>query len=214
MRRITLSVVWLLCLASFVACNDYETYGEKKDKERDAINEFLSDSSIVVINQAQFIQQDSTTSVERNEYVYLDNSGVYMQIVRKGCGKPVADGETAVLLVRFYEQCLQDTLAIFNDNIAMAPDYMSVSRSGTTYSGNFTQGRWYNAYRSSYSSTAAVPSGILAAFPFINVGRPRSADDEIAKVKLIVPHSQGHTVASSKVYAYYYEMTFERLVDI
>ena len=204
----------MLCIVPFVACNDYETYGEKKDKERDAINQFIADSAIVVINQAQFVSQGNTTNLERNEFVYLDNSGVYMQIVRKGCGNPVADGETTVLLVRFYEQCIQDTLAIFNDASPLEPDYMTISRSGSTYSGTFTSGRWYSTYVSSYSGTATVPNGLLVPFPYINVGRPRTADDAIAKVRLIVPHSQGHTMASSYVYAYYYEITFEKLIDL
>jgi hypothetical protein len=214
MRKAILALLSLLCFAALVACNDYETYGEKKDKERDAINQFIADSSIVVINEAQFRSQDSTTNLERNEFVYLDNSGVYMQIVRKGCGKPVADGESTVLLVRFYEQCIQDTLAIFNDVSPWAPDYMSITRSGSTYSGAFTSGRWYNTYASSYNGTATVPNGLLVPFPYINVGRPRTADDAIAKVRLIVPHSQGHTMASSYVYAYYYEITFEKLIDL
>lgn len=214
MRKAILGVLSLLCIITFVACNDYETYGEKKDKERDAINQFIADSAIVVINQAQFVSQGNTTNLERNEFVYLDNSGVYMQIVRKGCGNPVADGETTVLLVRFYEQCIQDTLAIFNDASPLEPDYMTISRSGSTYSGTFTSGRWYSTYVSSYSGTATVPNGLLVPFPYINVGRPRTADDAIAKVRLIVPHSQGHTMASSYVYAYYYEITFEKLIDL
>lgn len=204
----------LLCLASFMACNDYETYGEKKDKERDYINQFIADSAITVISEAQFHSQDSTTNLSRNEFVYLDNSGVYMQIVRRGCGKPLADGESTVLLVRYYEQCLQDTLASYNDYNPFTPDYMSISRSGSTYSGTFTSGQWYNLYASSYNGSATVPNGLLVPFPYINVGRPRNADDEIAKVRLIVPHSQGHTIATSYVYAYYYELTFERLIDL
>ena len=204
----------LLCLASLVACNDYETYGEKKDKERDAINQFIADSSIVVISEAQFYSQDSTTNVARNEFVYLDNSGVYMQIVRRGCGTPLADGESTVLLVRYYEQCLQDTLASYNDYNPFTPDYMTIARSGSTYSGSFTSGQWYSRYASSYNGSATVPNGLLVPFPYINVGRPRKADDEIAKVRLIVPHSQGHTVATSYVRAYYYELTFERLIDL
>lgn len=214
MRQFSTLLVSLLCFASFVACNDYETYGEKKDKERDAINQFIADSSIVVINEAQFRSQGNTTNVERNEFVYLNNSGVYMQIVRQGCGNPIVDGESAVLLVRYYEQCLQDTLANFNDYNPLSPDYMTISRSGSTYSGAFTSGQWYNKYASAYNGTATVPNGLLVPFPYINVGRPRKADDEISKVRLIVPHSQGHTLATSYVRAYYYELTFEKLVDL
>jgi len=34
--------------------------------------------------------------------------------------------------------------------------------------------------------------------------------DEISKVRLIVPHTQGHATASSNVRPYYYIITFER----
>lgn len=214
MRQFTLLLVSFLSFASFVACNDYETYGEKKEKERDAINQFIADSSIVVISEAQFRSQDSTTDISRNEFVYLDNSGVYMQIVRRGCGKALSDGESAVLLVRYYEQCLQDTLVSYNDYNPFSPDYMTVTRSGSTYSGTFTSGQWYNRYASSYNGTATVPNGLLVPFPYIKVGRPRSATDEISRVRLIVPHSQGHALATSYVRAYYYELTFERLIDL
>jgi hypothetical protein len=63
-------------------------------------------------------------------------------------------------------------------------------------------------------SSASVSSGVMAAFPYVNVGRPRSADDQISKVRLIVPHSQGHSVASSYVYPYYYEITFQKTIDL
>lgn len=214
MRQFITSLAALLLLGSFVACDDYETYGEKKDKERDAINQYIADNDINVISETQFRSQDSTTNVDRNEFVYLDNSGVYMQIVRKGCGKPVQDGESTVLLVRYWEECLQDTLVSYNDVNPFTPDYMTLKRSGSSYSGAFTFGQWYNRYASSYNGTATVPNGLLVPFPYIKVGRPRSENEEIAKVKLIVPHSQGHAIATSYVRAYYYELTFERLIDL
>ena len=46
------------------------------------------------------------------------------------------------------------------------------------------------------------------------MGRPRTADDQIAKVRLIVPHTQGHIIASQNVYPYYYEITFQRKTDL
>ena len=45
---------------------------------------------------------------------------------------------------------------------------------------------------------------------YVKVGRLSSADDELARVRLIVPHSQGHQTATSYVYPYYYEITYER----
>jgi hypothetical protein len=59
-----------------------------------------------------------------------------------------------------------------------------------------------------------VPAGLLVPLPYINVGRERSETDRIAKVRLIVPHTQGHAVASSYVYPYYYEMSYQRTNDL
>ena len=72
---------------------------------------------------------------------------------------------------------------------------MNIRRQGNTFTASFTEGLMRSTY-----NTEWVPSGWLVPFNYINVGRPRSADDEIAKVRLIVPHTQGHTIASSYVY--------------
>ena len=94
----------LICLAAIAvlsSCNDYETYGDKKEKERNAISKFISDSSIVVISEDQFVTQGYVTNVDRNEFVKLNKSGSYMQIVRGGCSEKLKDGETANLACRF-----------------------------------------------------------------------------------------------------------------
>ena len=214
MRSIIITLLAACCLTAFVACNDYETYGDKKEKERKAIKSFIADSSIVVITEAQFHAQGDMTDVSKNEFVYLNNSSVYMQIERKGCGTPIQDGESTTLLVRFVEVNIMNMTYINNDTSPYDPDYLTVSRSGSTYSGAFTKGTWYSTYASSYSGSATAPNGLLVPFSYINVGRPRSATDQIAKVRLIVPHSQGHAIATSGVYPYYYELTFERQIDL
>jgi hypothetical protein len=56
---------------------------------------------------------------------------------------------------------------------------------------------------------ASVPSGWLVPFNYINVGRQTNPDDEIAMVKLIVPHTQGQAYASSSVYPCYYVITYQ-----
>ena len=41
----------LMTLAVVVrSCNNYETYGDKKEKERNAISKFISDHNITVIS--------------------------------------------------------------------------------------------------------------------------------------------------------------------
>jgi hypothetical protein len=210
MKRLFIALTTLCCLAIFVACDNYETYGEKKEKERDAISEFISDSSIVVISEETFHAHGDVTDTAKNEFVYLNNSGVYMQIVHKGCGSPIRDGERTTLIMRFYERCIMDDTQIGNDTSPYQPDYMVVERTGNTFTASFTtDGLMYSTY-----SSASVPTGLITPLSYINVGRPRSADDHISKVRLIVPHTQGHTVASSYVYPYYYEISLQRTIDL
>ena len=76
------------------------------DDEDDAIADFIRDSSITVISQSEFYQNDSTTDVSKNEFVQLA-SGVYMQIVDKGVeDKADTVKNNDIVLVRFSEYCL------------------------------------------------------------------------------------------------------------
>ena len=146
------------------SCNDYETYGDKKEKERNAIAKFISDSSIVVITEDQFNQQGYTTNLSRNEFVKFDKSGVYMQIVREGCGTKLQDGETTRLVCRFSEfDILDDTTTVCNNNpslyyygrsVVALPDIIQVTRTSGSFSASFESGIMYKVYGS-----ASVPSG-------------------------------------------------------
>ena len=197
------------------SCNDYETYGDKKEKERNAIAKFISDSSIVVITEDQFNQQGYTTNLSRNEFVKFDKSGVYMQIVREGCGTKLQDGETTRLVCRFSEfDILDDTTTVCNNDpslyyygrsVVALPDIIQVTRTSGSFSASFESGIMYKVYGS-----ASVPSGWLVPLSYIKVGRPQSATDDCAKVRIIVPHSQGHATASSNVIPCYYEITYQR----
>ena len=213
MKRILF--ILIAAAAVFASCNDYETYGDKKEKERNAIAKFISDSSIVVISEDQFNRQGQTTDLARNEYVKFDKNGVYMQIVRQGCGTKLQDGEKTRLICRFSEyNLLEDTITLCNNNnelyykgksLVKMPDIMQISRTGSSFTASFLSGIMYSAYES-----AAVPSGWLVPLSYVNVGRPQSADEEYSMVRLIVPHSQGHAKASGNVIPYFYEITFQR----
>ena len=137
-----------------------------------------------------------------------------MQIEREGCGTVLQDGESTRLVCRFEEfDIMNDTLSICNNNnmlkyygknLVAIPDLMSVSRTSGSYKASFTEGMMYSIYG------ATVPAGWLVPMPYIKVGRPQSPNEDCAKVRLIVPHSQGHASASSNVKPYYYEVTFQR----
>lgn len=199
------SIFALILLAGFTllgACTDYETYGELKEKERDAISQFIKDSAINVISETVFAAQDSTTDLSRNEFVYLNKSGVYMQIVNKGDGHLLEDGKSVNLLCRFLELNIRQGTLLYNSySYVYQTDKLNVQRAGSTYTASFLSGRMYEAYG------ASVPAGWLATFNYLKIGRSTA---NLAKVRLIVPHSQGHSTASSNVYPYYYELTFQR----
>ncbi|MBR5060797.1 MAG: DUF4827 domain-containing protein [Prevotella sp.] len=212
MRKLTFLILCIVGMASFVACNDTETYAEQKEKERSAINKFIADSAVKVISETQFFAQDSTTDVSKNEFVLFESSGVYMQIIRKGCGEKLKDGETATVLCRFTERNLKrgaDSIQLSNENLTYSsiPEKMSVKNTSGTFSASFEKGSSIMYY--TYGS-ASVPSGWLTPFSFINLGRPVKDGDEIAKVRLIVPHTQGHAYASQSVYPCLYDITYER----
>ena len=193
--------------AVLASCNDYETYGDKKEKERNAISKFISDSAITVISEDQFKQQGQTTNLSRNEFVKFDKNGVYMQIVREGCGSMIEDGQKLNLVCRFSEfNLLADSVEARNNTsgYAAVPDIMYVSRTGSTFTAAFLSGIMYTYY------SASVPAGWLVPLSYVKVGRPQSENEDCAKVRLIVPHTQGHATASSYVTPYYYEITYQK----
>lgn len=194
----------------FVSCNDYETYAEQRDRENSAISRFIRDSSITVINESQFAEQGYTTDLDKNEFVLMKSSGVYMQIVRDGCGEKIKNGETTTVLCRFTERnLLTDSIQLTNDILAFAsiPEKMSVTNTNGTFSASFDTS---SSLMYTFYSSASVPSGWLIPLNYIKVGRQVSSDDEIAKVNLIVPSTQGHQSASSSVYPCYYTITYEK----
>ena len=220
MNRLILSLLTFVMAVVLTSCQDYETYGDMKAQERDAIDRYITTNNIRVISETQFTAQGQTTNVADNEYVRLDRSGVYMQIVRKGCGTPLENNKLVNVLCRFSEYNIKaDTLLIFNDHqaffylstlgqsidVSQYVDKMSVTRSGTSFTASFVSGMMMR-----YHNSTSVPAGWLVPLNYINIGRPESAEEEVAKVRLIVPHSQGTADASSSVYPCYYEITYVR----
>ena len=205
MKRILF--IMIAIAAVLTSCNDYETYGEKKEKERNAISEYISKNNITVISEDKFKEQGEQTNVEKNEFVRLDKNGVYMQIVRSGVGKPLEDKARATIVCRFTEfDILADSVTWSNNvpKFASVPDLMYVSRTSSVYTASFLSGIMYSIYSQS------VPAGWLVPMPYIKIDRPQSINEECAKVRLIVPHTQGHATASSNVKPYYYEITYQK----
>lgn len=218
-----------LVAMSFASCKDDNTYADQKSRERGVINSFLKrDVKIVdetglvicdvgkinVISEAEFLMKDSVTDLSRNEYVLFSKNGVYMQIVRKGAGEKIKPGESKRIICRFVEyNMMGDSIQLRNDVPAWhtAPDIMDVSNVEGTFSGTFNTvlnggGAMYSAYQA-----VAVPGGWLVPLSYVNVGRQKSDDEQIAKVRIIVPHSQGQNNATSMVYPCFYELTYQEM---
>lgn len=204
MKKTIYIALWILLTVVLGSCQDYETYAEQKEKERNHINDFIAEHGIKVIDMETFIANDTTTDVSKNEYVLFEDKGVYMQIVRKGEGKMMKDGDRGVFMARYLEYNIADADTISGNIYAATPDYFTCERKGDTYSASFTQGYMYGIYGS------AVPKGWLLPLSYITPGRP---NDKAAKVRLIVPHGEGTSLAAQYVYPTYYEITYipERL---
>ena len=118
------------------------------------------------------------------------------------------NGETVRVLCRFNEyNLLTDTLVTTNNILyyASMPEKMSVTNTSGTFTATFVSG----VMMSKYSSTS-VPAGWLIPLTYINVGRMVAEGDELARVNIIVPHSQGTSSALASVIPCYYEITYER----
>lgn len=211
MGKIKLALLACAALFTLMSCDDTESYADQKKKERSAIRSYIAKENIKVITEKEFHAQDSTTDVSKNEYVLFETTGVYMQIIREGCGEKLKNGETATVICRFKEwNLLTDSLQLANniENSSLNfPDLMSVKNTSGTFKASFIQGSsvMYSIYGS-----GSVPAGWLAPLSYIKIGRPAKPGEEIAKVKLIVPHTQGHQYASSGVYPCLYEITYQR----
>jgi len=115
-----------------------------------------------VISESTFKQNGCVTDVSKNEYVLFENTGVYMQIVRMGCGDKLKDGETANVLCRYNEYNLfTDSLQTTNNvlHYSSRPDKMSVTKTSGTFTASFSYGVMVDYYGTS------VPSGWLRPFP-------------------------------------------------
>lgn len=205
------ALLLLIGVMAFTSCNDDVTYADQVKRERSAINAYLADSSVTVISEDQFRANNYTTDVSKNEFVLFESSGLYMQIVRKGSGQPIASGETARVLCRYTERnLLTDSIQVSNTLYPIFYRYlevMNVTNNSGTFEGSFEQAT--SLMYVFYGSTA-IPNGWLAALPYVNIGRYTSATDELAKVRLIVPHDLGQTYAVQNVYPCLYDITFER----
>ncbi len=197
-KSIFISLMALFAVA-LCSCEDYETYAEQKEKEKMNIYDFIDEQGIEVIDKETFEANGQVTDTAKNEFVLFEDKGVYMQIVRKGEGEMMADGDRTVFMARYLEYNIASGDTVSGNLYASTPDKFTCERKGDTFSASFTYGFMYGIYGS------AVPNGWLVPLSYITPGRP---NDKAAKVRLIVPHSEGTSTAAQYVYPTYYEITY------
>ena len=207
------TLLYALLFMFIVACDDTVTYSEMKEKEIEAINEYIKEKNIDIITFQQFIAQDSVTVVDeksgRNEYVEID--GVYMQIVNNPKGaddaRKIEEGDTRNIFACYTKYNIQDADTISSNKYYSAHDEMRVTNNSGSYSATFTSGMMKELYSSSY-----VPTGWLVPFSYLWFTRSQS---QHTKVNLIVPHTKGTSNATTYVYPCFYEIRFypETLYD-
>lgn len=204
---------WLLMMLLpalfFVACDDGVTYSEMKDKERATINEFIESEGIVVLSKQEFLEQDSVTNIDKNEYVLLDN--VYVQFVQNPnprreeykhlVASKVPDGASKNLLVKYTEYSIMEEETLSSNYDVAVPDEMTVANDGGRYSASFASGVMYKTY-----GTTAVPTGWLVAMPYLYFTRSQAS---LAEVNIIVPHTEGTSMAATYVYPCFYNIKFQ-----
>lgn len=204
----------LSLVALFItACSNDETYADQRKRENSAISRYLNDSSVNVISERQFFAQDSMTDVSKNEFVLLESSGIYLQIISKGGGEKLKDGETATVLCRFTERnLLTDSIICTNQILYWSAmvDKMSVTNTSGTFTASFDPASsvMYQVYGKSTGSTQ-VPNGWLAPLPYINLNRENTPEG-IAHVRIIVPSTEGTYAATMSVYPCLYDITYAR----
>lgn len=212
--------------SSLCSCQDEDTYAEMRERENSQISNFLQrgtkvvDSEtgdvlldvpgpIKVISESTFYANDTTTNVEENEYVLLGGSGVYMQIIRKGVGDQLEEGKTATVMCRHTElniaaDTIQSSNYIPSAVGEIKPDRLNAHKQYGVIKAYFTKG----AFMERYGDTM-VPSGWIHPLQFIKLG-PQSSPDGVAKVRLIVPSTEGQQDAMNRVYPCFYEITYEK----
>ena len=204
-------LIWLFLLAiSFVSCDKYDTYADQKEREKQAINRFIEKKGIKVISDKEFSEKGNTTDVSNNEYVLFEGNGVYMQIVSKGVGEPLPNNASSTLLCRFDETNIFTDSLLLSNNVpyfSSIVEKLQVRRNYANFTASFDGSS--SLMSRAYGSTA-VPSGWLVPLSYINVGRVSSEKESIAKVNLIVPHTEGQSSANRGRYPCFYTITYQR----
>lgn len=225
MKKILYSVLLAVFGLMMYSCDDGQSYADQRDMELSSVSNFIANPTwgdikgkpIKVISEEEFLK-DTITDVAANEFVKFNSTGIYMQIVNRGCGEPVNVGESATVISRYTEYNVTFGYIQYSNQYSTEYDKYEVHNTTGTFSGTFSMvddgtGRYQSSmfYRAdAVTPSVTVPRGWLEPFPYIRIGRPTKENENIAKVRLIVPHEHASNAANNNVFACYYEISYER----
>ena len=227
MKKQIFYLLFISCVLQ--GCNKGITYADQKENEKNDIQSWIVKHDYKIISEEQFYKQDSLTN--ENEFVLLKESGVYMNIIQRGKGKRILDDGRYTIISRYLEIALSgienffvtgDTLSgnmklrnypVFGPENWGLPQYMAqpdnyiLTIDKNNYKASFKE----NSMMAYVYKTASVPSGWLIPLRFLKPASsiPTLPSEDIARVKLIVPHSQGSEQAMKYVYPCLYEITYQ-----
>lgn len=227
MKKQIFYLLFISCVLQ--GCNKGITYADQKENEKDDIQSWILKHDYKIISEEQFYKQDSLTN--ENEFVLLKESGIYMNIIQRGKGKRILDDGRYTIISRYLEIALSDienffvtgdTLSgnmklrnypVFGPENWGLPQYMAqpdnyiLTIDKNNYKASFKE----NSMMAYVYKTASVPSGWLIPLRFLKPASsiPTLPSEDIARVKLIVPHSQGSAQAMKYVYPCLYEITYQ-----
>ena len=210
MKKQIFYLLFISCVLQ--GCNKGITYADQKENEKNDIQSWIVKHDYKIISEEQFYKQDSLTN--ENEFVLLKESGVYMNIIQRGKGKRILDdGRYTIISDTLSGNMKLRNYPVFGPENWGLPQYMAqpdnyiLTIDKNNYKASFKE----NSMMAYVYKTASVPSGWLIPLRFLKPASsiPTLPSEDIARVKLIVPHSQGSAQAMKYVYPCLYEITYQ-----
>jgi len=186
MRKFIVAIFTLMGFAILFSACGGETYADKLKKESKAINRFIDENGIKVLNKYPDKHQFAD-----NEYYYESSTGIYIHVIDSGGkDKPSKESRTQIYLRYGPIYDMLDNSDVSGSNftgVAMSFEYGN----SNTYYGTDYSSSVYSAQLYYFLSQACV-------IPLeLGLGK-------YAEVKLIVPFASGSTYQQSGYIPLYY----------
>ncbi|HCO67199.1 MAG TPA: hypothetical protein DIT04_05505 [Dysgonomonas sp.] len=182
MRKLTASFAFIAIIIFLASCNDGVSYAERLEREKKRVKQFLNEQNIEVLDTYP------KNGVFKSNQYYLDESGVYINVVDSGNGKRASS--RSQVYFRFSEvielpTSESDTIRLWQSSPGLQP-FEFLYLIPTSYTDPYSQGPTY----------AYLSEGVT--IPLKHVG-------ENAIVNILVPFKAGSAYQSSAFSTLFYK---------